>query len=370
MTSADIGSEASAQSKSIARVAKPIEFSGTGSEFFGIWIVNAILTALTLGIYSAWATVRVRKYFAGNTYVEGIPLQYHAKGIQLLLGRLLALGALALASILIYVASFTGQELWLVGGLVIATIVALPWVLNRAFRFNNRMTSWRNVRFDWTASYGSTFVILYLWPLVSIIPFMAPFLWRAQQEFLGNSSAFGAKPFSLNTGVGPYFMTLFILIAIGLAFLLFAALMIFGLTPGIYDQPNFVENEQFLVAIMRGFFSTYAVGIVIAVLSYSMYYTRLRNVSVNNLALTDVAKFESDLHPVRLFWILLSNGFLMVVTIGLFTPWALVRYERYIRTSVKTVVVGDLDALIDHENKAGDAFGAELVGLEGIDVGI
>ncbi len=32
-----------------------INFSGRGSEFFGIWIVNVLLSILTLGIYSAWA---------------------------------------------------------------------------------------------------------------------------------------------------------------------------------------------------------------------------------------------------------------------------------------------------------------------------
>ena len=374
MTSTANSSEEAVNSVSERAVAKPVEFRATGGEFFGIWIVNAILTVLTLGIYSAWATVRVRKYFAGNTYVEGVPLQYHAKGIQLLIGRLLAIGVFALLALLTYVAPLVGWAPLIIGGLIIAIIVALPWVLNRAFRFNNRMTSWRNVRFDWTASYGSAFVILYLWPLVSIIPFMAPFLWRAQQEFLGNSSAFGRQPFALKTGIGPYFSTLFILIGVGLIFLLLATPMIIGLVvagfAGTYDQPNLVENEQFLVSVGGAFIGIYAVGIFIGLISYSIYFARLRNLSVNNLTLTNVAKFESNAHPMRLFWILISNGFLMVITVGLFTPWAIVRYERFIRTTVKTVVVGDLDALIDHENEAGGAFGAELVGLEGIDVGI
>jgi len=36
----------------------PFEFLGTGSEYFKIWLVNIILSILTLGIYSAWAKVR------------------------------------------------------------------------------------------------------------------------------------------------------------------------------------------------------------------------------------------------------------------------------------------------------------------------
>ncbi|MEQ9363374.1 MAG: DUF898 family protein, partial [Leptospirales bacterium] len=37
-------------------------FRGTGGSLFGIYIVNMILTAVTLGIYSFWARVKIQKY--------------------------------------------------------------------------------------------------------------------------------------------------------------------------------------------------------------------------------------------------------------------------------------------------------------------
>src|SRR5262245_30780901 len=33
----------------------PVEFTGAPGEYFRIWIVNLVLTILTLGVYSAWA---------------------------------------------------------------------------------------------------------------------------------------------------------------------------------------------------------------------------------------------------------------------------------------------------------------------------
>jgi len=42
-------------------------FHGSGSEYFRIWLVNSILSLLTLGVYSAWAKVRRKRYFYGNT---------------------------------------------------------------------------------------------------------------------------------------------------------------------------------------------------------------------------------------------------------------------------------------------------------------
>lgn len=44
----------------------PFRFTGTGSEYFRIWIVNWLLTLLTLGIYSAWAKVRRIQFFTAT----------------------------------------------------------------------------------------------------------------------------------------------------------------------------------------------------------------------------------------------------------------------------------------------------------------
>ncbi|HEY3984739.1 DUF898 family protein, partial [Cedecea sp.] len=72
-----------------------IKFHGAGGEYFSIWLVNMLLTCLTLGIYSAWATVRSRRYFYGNTELDGDRFDYHAKPVQILIGRLLVIGLIA-----------------------------------------------------------------------------------------------------------------------------------------------------------------------------------------------------------------------------------------------------------------------------------
>ncbi len=40
------------------RTTTPLEFHGSGGEYFRIWIVNLCLTIVTFGIYTAWAKVR------------------------------------------------------------------------------------------------------------------------------------------------------------------------------------------------------------------------------------------------------------------------------------------------------------------------
>lgn len=75
-------------------------FMGSGKEYFGIWIVNVFLTIVTLGIYSAWAKVRRNRYFYGNTVLLGRAFEYHARGGQILVGRLIVLGGLVILNVI------------------------------------------------------------------------------------------------------------------------------------------------------------------------------------------------------------------------------------------------------------------------------
>src|ERR1043166_320431 len=74
-----------------APVLHRFEFRGSGGEFFRFWIVNIALSLVTLGIYSAWAKVRTRRYFYGNTFVAGHSFDYHASPVRILIGRIIAL---------------------------------------------------------------------------------------------------------------------------------------------------------------------------------------------------------------------------------------------------------------------------------------
>ena len=49
-----------------------------------------LLTILTLGIYSAWATVRNNKYLYSNLYLEDNNFRYLADPIAILKGRIIA----------------------------------------------------------------------------------------------------------------------------------------------------------------------------------------------------------------------------------------------------------------------------------------
>src|SRR5215213_4098892 len=67
------------------------EFTGSAAEYFRIWIVNLFFTLVTLGVYSAWAKVRKKKYFYGSTRLDGDTSDYFGSPGAILKGRIVAL---------------------------------------------------------------------------------------------------------------------------------------------------------------------------------------------------------------------------------------------------------------------------------------
>src|SRR3954468_4654839 len=77
------------------RIVKP-EFTGSAAEYFRIWIVNLFLSIVTLGVYSAWAKVRKKKYFYGNTRLDGDTFDYFASPIVIPNGPIVAVAVFVL----------------------------------------------------------------------------------------------------------------------------------------------------------------------------------------------------------------------------------------------------------------------------------
>ena len=112
-----------------------LRFAGRGPEYFRIWIANLALSLLTLGIYSAWAKVRTKRYLYASTSLDGVSFEYTADPVKILKGRVLVVGFGAIYAL-------SGQLVPLVNGLLgLAMLFLLPWVVNRALAFNARYSS-------------------------------------------------------------------------------------------------------------------------------------------------------------------------------------------------------------------------------------
>src|SRR5476649_1623037 len=144
----DTGASVAASKRAPAdKIRYPVEFTGSAAEYFRIWIVNLALTILTLGVYSAWAKVRKKRYFYGNTLIDGECFDYRAHPLAILKGRLIAVTALALY----YACSeFAPTYHWL---LFLAAPFLLPWLIVRSMAFNAYNTTYRNIRLHFRGGY-------------------------------------------------------------------------------------------------------------------------------------------------------------------------------------------------------------------------
>ncbi|MDF0749435.1 YjgN family protein [Marinobacter sp. 71-i] len=311
----------------------PLEFTGSGREYFGIWIVNILLTIVTLGIYSAWATVRNNQYFYGNTRMDGASFQYLASPITILKGRLIALAVLVAYVVL--------SDLYVEAAVVFAIVFIplVPWIMVRSLRFNAVNSAYRNIRFGFQGSYGQAFMVAFVWPLLNLLTLLllTPLVMKKTHEFIANGSCYGTTEFQLKAETGMYyrFFGKGLLIAIAFGVAAFLAMRYVGFT----------------------------VGSIIAAVGYltlfGYFMAGIANLFLNSVHL-DSHNFESRLQPPQMVWIFLSNSFLVVITLGLFTPWAKVRMARYRAACTSMLVSGDLNHFVAAEQNRTSALGQEL----------
>jgi uncharacterized membrane protein YjgN (DUF898 family) len=341
---------------------KRASFTGSAREYFGIWIVNILLTIITLGIYSAWAKVRRNRYFYGNTVVLDHTFEYHAKGKQILIGRLIVFGFLAALNVLSHVAPLAAIGLWIV------LIPALPWVLMRGLRFNARVTSYRNVRFDFVGTYGQACKAIYFGWLVMIISFglATPVASRWLYCYVFNNLRYGDRPFAADPPLREFYKAFGVTFAILIGGFI-ATTLATGIISSIFAAPNntvLAATRDVRIMYLGLFF--YPLFYVVALL---YYLATVRNIVWSSIKIDRRAELWSDLGRRQYAWIAISNVVMTFVTLGLMRPWAAVRMRRYVIEHTSIKVDGEIGVVFDQIRSTGSAMSAEYFDVDGFDFG-
>ncbi len=333
-----------------------VTFAGTVGEYFGIWIVNLMLSIATLGIWSAWAKVRNRAYLLGNTSIDGRPFGYHARGVQILLGRLVVLSVLAGA----WVVSLVSP---VVGGVVgLLFLLVMPWLINRGLRFNAAMTSWSTIRFDFRGSYWPSLLVFLVYPFLSLLSLglFLPHATRARMRYTIARHRLGASRFAFSSGIRPFWVALLLtgagggilaLIAIGVAWSVIFA--------GRTEPPS---------AHMVAMVNVLVVGLLALIPVSLVYAAFLRNAIYAGTTLENGHSFHSAISPARYVWIAVSNAVAVVCSVGMLLPWARIRMLRYLCSRTWLIPCGSLDDIIGEARARETAVGDAWMDLDGIDV--
>jgi uncharacterized membrane protein YjgN (DUF898 family) len=374
----------------------PFVFHGKGGEYFRIWIVNILLSILTLGIYSAWAKVRNKQYFYGSTELDGATFTYDARPMQILKGRLLVLGAFVLLSIV----SGAIPELGLILPLLI--LVLMPFFIQRSLRFNARYSSYRNVRFGFDGGCKEIAIILYGWPVLFMLGSavlmglasladsealnvamsgiiglayvfgLLPYLfYRFKRMVIGNSR-YGIAPFAFDAGFGQFAVIVFQTLAwTFLLMLLFAFVM--QMTSGsgellksIFDDN--VDPSVLLGSILPMILLVSFLFMLLASFPYIYFMVHTNNLVFNHCGL-DSFRFRANYELVSWGLLYLGNTFLTLITLGLFWPFAKVRMARYRAQHTSVLALESLDGFSSAQAEQVGALGEAVSDFYDFDFG-
>lgn len=319
------------------------EFTGSGREYFNIWIVNLLLTILTLGIYSAWAKVRRLQYFYRNTRMADASFDYHGTPMAILKGRLIAF-------ILLAVYSLTGQYNPLLG-LGIAALIGLvmPWLIVRSLRFKLYNSSYRGLRFRFAGSDRDAYRVFLLNPILTAMTLylLAPFTHQRIKQYQHGNSKFGDTYFKFEASVRSFY--------------------------GVYLKA--LAMTVLLVILSAALVSAHKLTIMIFLLPIALLFVAaylavaLPNLIWSSTGLGEHA-FFSRLEVGPYLWISFTNALGIVFTLGLFVPFARVRTLRYKLERMGLMAQGSLAEFAAGQTQSVAALGEETAEMFDVDISL
>jgi uncharacterized membrane protein YjgN (DUF898 family) len=373
----------------------PVTFSGSGSEYFRIWIVNLLLTLVTLGLYYPWAKVRRLRYFHGNTWVGEHALAFHGNPRRMLRGFLLV----ALMLVLYSVAGHFSPAAGLVSLLIIAAV--WPALFRAAQQFRLANTSWRGLRFHFTGGLGGAYRCmlplfapgLLVLGLVLLAPgpddaaaqqardiallvitlavlLLTPYLWWLLKKYQHGHYALGRVQTSLRSDAaafyGVYLKTAGVaLLAVALAGALVGVLAGVGLLASALPQRGASAGAVLMLTL-----AVLAMYAALLASSGAFFASRMQNLLWSRTKSTQV-RFDSTLRFRSLAGMTLLNWLLVLLTLGLYWPFAAVAVARLKLQAVTVHTRMPPDELIARERpRTHDAAGDAAVDLLGFDIGL
>ena len=376
-------SDASAQD-SIQRLS--IEFTGSGSEYFRIWIVNMVLLVFTLGLYWPWAKVRRLRYFWGNTLVDGDPLGFHGEAGQMFKGWVLVGVLFIVYNVAESISPVAGAVAFVALGLLWPAL----WRSSMVFRLGN--TSWRGLRFRFVgpmkgaylallplflAALLPVFLVAWLpdepdeqfkawigWAfggvailLVGVLPWV---LWR-MKAYQHRNYALGPLQTDFRAGLGAFYglvlkpLLVLVLVVAGVVGLMFGLRSV-GALPMVFSGfLSFLPLALLLLMML-------AVGPWWKARLQNLVWTKTGNVQI---------RFISRLSFRQLFGLTVKNWLLVVVTLGLYWPFAAVAMARLRLEAIHVRSVVDLANLLALDQQRPEEAAGEAAGdFFGLDVGI
>lgn len=306
-----------------------LRYHGTGGDLFMLGLRNALLTIVTLGIYSFWARSHLRAFHHSHTELGNEPFTWHGTGGELLRGGIKATGVLILVAFAFGLGGallFGGQSELPVPytlALYVVISVLMLYAINSARRYRLSRTSWRGIRFSFHGQVAPFMGMMLKGIALTIVSlgFYGPFFASHRRAFLVNHARFGSEAF-VYEGKGRE---------------------LFG---------EYVKMVLLLIPTL----GLYSVWYSAFLHRYMWSHTRIAG-----------ARFISTVRGGDLLKLHLTNMLLVMFTLGIGTPWAIARAHGFFADNLMLRGAPEW-ATIEQSMQAANATGEGLA--EGLDVDV
>ena len=375
-----------------------VDFTGSGSEYFRIWIVNLLLIIVTLGLYFPWAKVRKLRYFYGNTVIDGEPLGFHGDAWKMFKG----FAVMAVFFGLYSVAGNVSPTAGFVAFLVIAGL--WPALFKASMQFRMANTSWRGLRFGFSGSTGDAYraclplfipgaLILGLmliapelqgqdpaqppsgkwmavFGLVMLFTLViAPWLMWNLKSYQHRHYHFSSETSQFTVKAKSYYGLALKVIGIALLayVLLIVAVVVGVMGVGAMASTTFAKGP--MAAVLIGIASVFVAALAFsAIKPYAV--SRFQNLVWNGTQ-SEHLQFQSSLRVRSMVGLTLKNWLLILITLGLYWPFAAVAMARMRLVAVEvTSSVDPADLLARAHGHEGQTLGEASGDFLGFDIGL
>lgn len=305
-----------------------LSFHGNGQKLFALQIVNILLTVVTLGIYYPWARATYMRYTMSETEFAGSRFAFHGTGFEMFKG--LVIGILVLGfgyGMFFYLSTahhpFIGSFLFF-----FYILLLVPFAIHSSMRYRTSRTTWRGIHFGYRGDLKELMNLSIKGTFLSILTLGIYGAWYAMElrSYVLGHTRMGSVTMRYEGKGGAFFMMNF------LGYLL--TIITFGI--------------------------------------YSFWWMKdMFNYYVDNIVLEqsgNEVRLKSNATGGGFFNLMVMNFFIVVLTFGLGSPWAVVRTLNFVFDHVEFLGELDLNNIQQTEEDYRNATGEDLTGL--LDVGM
>ncbi|MGY3804099.1 YjgN family protein [Pigmentibacter ruber] len=326
-------------------------FTGIGLDYFKIWITNTVLIIFTLGIYYAWAKVRKTQYFMQNSFIQGSHFNYHANPIGILKGNIFVL----IFFILYF--SISNISTNVAALLFIIAFLFFPFLITKSMQYHLANTSYKGIHFSYSSNLKNFYIFFFSHIFLNIITIFIffPYTLKKYNEIIYNNIKIGDTFFKIKARTRDFYFVYLKLI--GISVLIFSIFGIFYLLFGSENSRSSIFN--FATAI------TFIVNFVYINLAF--YKLVINNLSISN------NRFFTNISFKKYFFINIINTILIVITFGLYLPFAEINLKKFLLNNLNLEVYEEISFNIEAINNSNEILSqsSEITSsLFGIDIGV